>query len=132
MRRKRSISMNANGSDLRQLADHVLDHTLASLTGSRVRRASRGRRTGAGWAYTSFSGGGEERRLQIWTRSPDGSTPTLLFESSSIAKTGGGPVWSPDGTRIAFGDAPGGGEPVWLVAQPTEQATPARSTSSGI
>lgn len=42
--------------------------------------------------------------MQIWNASPDGSTPVLVFESTPDARIwiAGGPVWSPDGTQIAF------------------------------
>jgi hypothetical protein len=56
---------------------------------------------------------------------PDGSAPSLLFESAPAPfRSGGSPVWSPDGTQIAF-EQPSEharkllrrtGEAVWLVA----------------
>jgi TolB protein len=90
--------MNADGSDLRPLS---VDGKVWGISWSP---------DGAKLAYTTLSGGGEERRLQIWTQQPDGSAPSLLFESASGPfRTGSSPVWSPDGTRIAF-------------VQPSEQA----------
>ena len=54
--------------------------------------------------------------LQVWNGSPDGSTPVLVFESASPSQgLAGGPVWSPDGTRIAFRYSLTE-EGVWLVA----------------
>ena len=62
--------------------------------------------------------------MQIWTVPPDGSAPSLLFESApGPFKSGSSPVWSPDGTQIAF-EQPSEhsrkflrrtGETVWLV-----------------
>jgi Tol biopolymer transport system component len=70
-------------------------------------------------AYATYSGGRAERQMQIWTESPDGSTPNLLFESAPIpcdSEAAGAPVWAPDGERIAFESATTDGEVVWLVA----------------
>ena len=57
--------------------------------------------------------------MRIWTESPDGSMPNLLFESAPTppadSETAGAPVWSPDGTLIAFESATTDGEAVWLV-----------------
>ena len=58
--------------------------------------------------------------MQIWIGSTDGSTRSLLFESGPASlrdvETAGAPVWSPDGTQVAFGHATTQGEAVWLVA----------------
>src|SRR5262249_2535302 len=50
------------------------------------------------------------RGLSIWTMTPDGSSPTLLTDEKSrtdrlpnfVPVYDLGPVWAPDGTRIAF------------------------------
>jgi Tol biopolymer transport system component len=48
---------------------------------------------------------------------PDGSTPSLIFESATFHDdyAAGTPVWSPDGTQIAFKRITSDGEVVWLV-----------------
>ena len=100
--------MNADGSDLRQLAE-----------GGKVWGMSWSP-DGTRFAYATFSGGRDERQMQIWTQPPDGSASSLLFESAPAEfESGGSPVWSPDGTQIAFehpSEHPRSGETVWLVA----------------
>jgi Tol biopolymer transport system component len=100
-----SYLVNANGSDLRELGggDDVTGSSW-SPDGSR-------------FAYATFSGGPEERTLQIWTQRPDGSAPSLVFESAPAPfEWGGGPVWSPDGAQIAFVEYMTRWKAVWLVA----------------
>jgi hypothetical protein len=102
------LLMNADGSDVRQLAEDLDVQTSYwkpglswSPDGSRM-------------AYATFSRGREQ--MQIWTRSPDGSAPSLLFESAPAPfEEGGNPVWSPDGAQIAFESTTTDGEAVWLV-----------------
>jgi Tol biopolymer transport system component len=98
--------MNADGSDLRPVVEGGDVWGMSwSPDGTR-------------FAYATFSGGREERQLQIWTQRPDGSAPSLLFESAPAPfKGGGSPVWSPDGTQIAFSEyTTRWKEAVWLVA----------------
>ncbi len=105
--------MNADGSDMHQLAE---DHEVQSVHFSPNLSWSP---DGTRMAYATFSGGGDERQMQIWTGSPDGSAPSLLLESAPAPFAfdyGGSPVWSPDGTRIAFGSTTTDGAAVWLVA----------------
>lgn len=96
--------MNSDGSGLRELeTDGQVDGISWSPDGTQI-------------AYASFSGGPLDRRLQIWTVTLDGSAPSLLFESSATRSyEGGRPVWSPDGTQIAFEHVPTDGEAAWPV-----------------
>jgi Tol biopolymer transport system component len=107
----RLLLMNADGSDVRQLTEDLDVQTSYwkpglswSPDGSRM-------------AYATFSRGRAERQMQIWTASPDGSAPSLLFDSAPAPfGEGGNPVWSPDGAQIAFESTTADGAAVWLVA----------------
>ena len=105
--------MNADGSDLQQVAEDIQDHV--ALSGS----------PGLSWspdgtmmAYALAAGGRDQRRIQIWTRSADGSSATLISETAPQPAASiwiaGGPVWSPDGTQVAFALASTIGS-VWRV-----------------
>jgi Tol biopolymer transport system component len=106
--------MNADGSDLHRFAEGIEDHR--GLSGS----------PGFSWspdgtrlAYATGSGGEEDHQIQIWIGSIDGSIPSLLFESGpslTNVESAGAPIWSPDGTQVAFGYAKTQIEPVWLAA----------------
>ena len=40
--------------------------------------------------------------IQIWTVSPDGSNPIKVFDSGCCVNGDANPVWSPDGTQVAW------------------------------
>jgi Tol biopolymer transport system component len=96
--------MNADGSDLELLTEGVV---IAHILGSPNLVWSP---DGGRMAYATLSRGRDEWQLQIWNGSADGSTPILVFESPPVSEAGiwlsGGPVWSPDGRRIAFRYSP--------------------------
>jgi Tol biopolymer transport system component len=54
-------------------------------------------------AYAPASGKRDKFPLRIWSAAPDGSDRVLVFDAIERANgVPGGPVWSPDGTQIAF------------------------------
>jgi len=88
--------MDPDGSRPQQLAGGLLiAHTLGSPN---IAWSPDGTRIG----YATFSGAHEQQ--QIWSASADGSTPVLIFDPTADKDfhMAGGPVWSPDGTQIAF------------------------------
>lgn len=98
---------NADGSDLRRL-----DRIVASDWGV----WHPGMSVGTAWspdgtrlAYSNFSGP-DHRELQVWTVTLDGSAPTLVASRCCLSD-GGEPVWSPDGSQIAFETEPPGDVP---------------------
>jgi Tol biopolymer transport system component len=94
---------------------------LASADGSHARLVDRtsarpwpvftpGKSVGTAWspdgsrlAYTSLSGSGDSQVLQVWTVPADGSAPSLVVSPCCLVDAPGlGPVWSPDGSQVAF------------------------------
>ncbi|MGZ8578564.1 MAG: hypothetical protein ACXWWX_03415 [Actinomycetota bacterium] len=89
--------MNPDGSGVRILVDNFepggwgpTKETVWSPDGTRL-------------TYADFSGP-QERELRIWTVSLDGSAPSLVASHTNdqCCIDGGSPVWSPDGSQIAF------------------------------
>jgi Tol biopolymer transport system component len=101
---------NADGSDLR-LVDHIF--------ASQWPVWNPGLSVGTAWspdgtrlAYTTFSGPEPDHlELQVWTVSVDGSAPSLVTSHCCVSD-GGAPVWSPDGSQIAFENEYGGSQPL--------------------
>jgi Tol biopolymer transport system component len=95
---------NADGSHVRLVA-HIAPHP---HTASQWGVWQPGMSVGTAWspdgtrlAYTSLSGR-DHPELQVWTFSVDGSAPSLVA-SRCCAVEWAHPVWSPDGSQVAFG-----------------------------
>jgi len=103
---------NADGSGVR-----LVDRIYGDPNGW---RASPGQNNGSAWspdgtrvAYSAqvpSSPRWESVEIQVWTAATDGSPPTMVA-SECCFSDGGGPVWSPDGSQIAFATEKGGGTP---------------------
>jgi Tol biopolymer transport system component len=93
--------LNADGSGLRVVESNVARGYPASHPDSSPVTAWSP--DGTRLAYSRFSGPGD-RQLEIWTVSLDGSTPSLVVSHTNpvCCQSGGTPVWSPDGSQIAF------------------------------
>ena len=93
--------MNADGSERRPLAEGVrVAHALGSPN---VVWSPDGTRVGYATESDAYD------RLRIWAAALDGSDRVLVVDEAAAAAafgrdngTGGGPVWSPDGTGLAF------------------------------
>lgn len=89
--------MNADGSERLPLAEAVL--TQHSLGSPNVVWSPDGTRV----AYATVSDERYDFPFRIWSAAPDGSAPVLIFDATGPAPgLTGGPIWSPDGTQIAF------------------------------
>jgi Tol biopolymer transport system component len=107
--------MNADGSDRRALAEGVnIEHTLGSPN---VVWSPEGTRI----AYSTDSD--EHDPFRIWSAAVDGSDPVIVMDAADAAVPtrranglAGGPVWSPDGTRIAFRYSRTWPDVTWFIA----------------
>ena len=98
--------MNADGSGRRALAEGILiEHILGSPN---VAWSP----DGASLAYATQSD--ERDHFRVWSVTLDGSAPVLVFSATGLDpnQTRGGPVWPPDGNKIAFRSA----NKTWSIA----------------
>jgi dipeptidyl aminopeptidase/acylaminoacyl peptidase len=96
---QRIIVLAADGSDQRTIVDETSKEGPVapawSPDGSRIAYISTPREQGSG----GFS-------LEVWVIGADGSNPTRVFAGACCIQDWDGPIWSPDGERVAFwGDA---------------------------
>ncbi len=129
--RPRIIVVNADGSDRRILVDHGLNdqglnqdpiHPSWSPDGTRI-------------AYVTWPRGRQGDVSEIWVIGADGSDATRLFHGGCCVAdpdyfvTAGstrGPVWSPDGSRIAFKQDTQVEFGIWLVVNSDGTGSPER------
>jgi hypothetical protein len=84
--------VNADGTDRRVLVDHGGRGPAWSPDGTRI-------------AYLRTPGLAGQVSLEVWVIGADGSDPTPLFRGECcLGDLWWGPIWSPDGHRIAFFD----------------------------
>jgi Tol biopolymer transport system component len=84
--------VNADGTDRRVLVDHGGRGPAWSPDGTRI-------------AYLRTPGSAGQVSLEVWVIGADGSDPTPLFRGECcLGDLWWGPIWSPDGHRIAFFD----------------------------
>jgi dipeptidyl aminopeptidase/acylaminoacyl peptidase len=108
--RNRILVMNADGSDQRVLVDQGAPQGPGapawSPDGTRIAYVSTPGSVGPNSGHFSF---------EVWVIGADGSAPTQLFHGKCCIGEWDGPVWSPDGGRIAFFDDIDVDYGTWLV-----------------
>ena len=82
-------------------------------------------------AYVTAQSGRDDFVLELWVVNPDGSSPVRVFRDQELVPCcpygSSGPVWSPDGSQIAF-EASDLGR--WFVV-PSDGSGPAEPFSAG-
>jgi Tol biopolymer transport system component len=99
---RRLYVMNADASELPVLVDDLEASGWGSFPGDPLTQIAWSP-DGTRLTYATFSGP-DQRELRIWTASVDGSGPSLVAShiNDECCIDGGSPVWSPDGSHIAF------------------------------
>ena len=104
--RRRIEVVNADGTGLRT----VVDQGGAQGPGSPAWAPD-----GTRISYATTPGSNGRFTFEVWTIGQDGSDPTRVYASDCCIDDWSGPLWSPDGTRVAFMDNSEGPD-VWHVA----------------
>jgi Tol biopolymer transport system component len=99
---RRLYVMNADASKLPVLVDDLETSGWGTFPGDPLTQIAWSP-DGTRLTYATFSGP-DQRELRIWTASLDGSAPSLVASHTNdeCCIGGGSPVWSPDGSHIAF------------------------------
>jgi TolB protein len=110
--------MNRDGSDRTVLVDvnDVQGAPTWSPDGTEI-AYTRMRRDPVGDQFGHYS-------LEVWVIGVDGSNNTRLYHSQCCAGGGEYPVWSPDGSRIAFSPQIDGQSSRWIVVNADGTGSP--------
>jgi len=121
--RDRIIVLAADGSGQRTLVDQGAPQGPSapawSPDGSRIAYVSTPQKEGATRAHFSF---------EVWVIGAEGSSPTRIFAGECCIGDWDGPVWSPDGERVAFFDDVDMSYGTWLVVNADGSGEPQQIT----
>jgi WD40 repeat protein len=121
--RDRIIVFAADGSSEQTLVDQGAPQGPGapswSPDGSRIAYVSTPQKEGATSAHFSF---------EVWVVGADGSNPTRIFAGRCCIGDWDGPIWSPDGERVAFFDDVDMSYGTWLVVNADGSGQPQEIT----
>ena len=121
--RDRITVLETDGSDQRTLVDQGAPQGPGapawSPDGNRIAYVSTPQNDGAARAHFSF---------EVWVIGADGSNATRIFAGECCIGDWDGPIWSPDGERVAFFDDADMSYGTWLVANADGSGEPQQIT----